>query len=172
MTTHRHRRGPTASPPSISPHRRRSGPRTSTFTPLGGGRRRRSIARSTRLATRPRSSPAMLRRGVMHPLHVVAVVLAGHRALGARRRRRGAGADWPPRRWTGMVSTCSTEFIRCDRDLDLHLVADAGLRVGPVVRHDEAARRRGRRRASGRPPRPSRRSARRARGRCRRLTVG
>ena len=30
------------------------------------------------------------------------------------------------------------------RDLDLHLIADAGLGIGPVVRHHEAAGRRGR----------------------------
>jgi hypothetical protein len=81
-------------------------------------------------------------------LHVVAVVLAGHRA----RADRGHVAQQEARA-PGALDGDGLDLA--DRihdgvgDLDLHLVADAGLGVGPVAGHDEAARRGGRNQGPG-----------------------
>ena len=59
----------------------------------------------------------------------------------------------------------STESMRWRRDLDLHLVADAGLRVGASSSARRSGSTRWPRPATGPRPRPSRRSGRPARGR-------
>ena len=105
------------------------------------------MASSTRVATRPRSSPDDVRRERHHPLPVEAIVLADDRAvLDARdvaeqRMRRAVGRD---RHAAQIVERRHARLWH----FDLHLERDAGPRIGPVVRRDEPARRRGRRKRS------------------------
>ena len=93
------------------------------------------------------------------PLHVVAVVLARHRP----RADLGHVAEQELPVQAGLLDRhrldCLERVHDLVGDLDLHLVADAGLGVGPVVGHHEAARRGGRDDRAGDVLRRSRRSS-------------
>ena len=84
-----------------------------------------------------------VRRQADHALHIVAVILAGH----GSRIDRGDVAE-QERRGTLPLDRDRLDLgqrvQRLVGDLDLHLVADAGLGVGPVVGHNEPAGGRGR----------------------------
>ena len=145
-------------------------PRTSTLTPRGACPA--ACQRPVELADHAAQVFALDVGGHAHqPPHVVAIVFARQLALanlGHVANQELLVALSFDRNQAELG--CRVHFVR--GDLHLHLVADAGFRIGPEDRHHEAARRRGRDQRVGSHPRPSRRSGRPARGRRARRTSG
>ena len=114
-------------------------PRTVTVAPRGGAPAR-AIASSTRVATRPRSSPATFADSVTIRWPLKRSYSPTIVPFSMRATSPSSGCDAPLARDRHDAQIVEVVIRGCGTS-HLHLERDAGPRIGPVVRRDEAARR-------------------------------